>query len=80
MFYSRTKSVEQIVVYFVERLLRTAQRFRPVVLNRGYTYPLGVRSTETRGTNHHIFSGIHALKFKPRHARPEIKKMCFRLL
>jgi len=42
-----------------------------VVLNRGYTYPLEVRSTETRGTNHQIFSGLHTLKFKPRHARPE---------
>ena len=50
---------------------------RSVVLNRGYTYPLGVWSTETRGTNHQIVSGIHALKFKPRHARPENLKSVF---
>ena len=53
---------------------------KAAVLNRGYTYPLGVRSTETRGTNHQIFSGIHALKFKPRHARLENLKNVFSIV
>jgi len=43
-------------------------------------YPLGVRSTKTRGTNHQIFCGIHALKFKPRHARSENLKNVFSIV
>ena len=35
-----------------------------MVLNRGYTYHLGVRSTKTKGTKHQIVSGIHAPKIK----------------
>jgi len=46
------------------RSLNMFKAFNTVVLNRGYTYPLGVRSTETRGTNHQIFFGIHAPKIK----------------
>jgi len=35
---------------------------KTVVINRAYTYPLSVRSTNTGGTKHQIFSGIDALK------------------
>jgi len=75
-----TSQFDVIFLFPNQRFGEVSRRNMPVVLNRGYTYPLGVRSTETRGTNHQIFSRIHALKFKPRHARPENKKNVFSIV
>jgi len=40
-------------------------QFIAVFLNRGYTYPLGVRRAKTGGTKHQRFQGYTPWKFLP---------------
>jgi len=41
------------------------QCVKAVVLNRGYTYHLGVRGAKAGGTKHQNFQGYTLWKFKP---------------
>jgi len=54
--------------------------FKTVVLNRVYTYPLGVRSTKTGGKKHQIFYGMHTLKILNQEYTPRNLTMWCRLL
>jgi len=60
----------KVVVYPTEERFSTRaatffQAFRAVVLNRGYTYHLGVRGAKTGGTKHQSLQGYTLWKFKP---------------
>jgi len=54
-FQGREKSASDARTYNFYTLCDSSRGSSSVVLNRGYTYPLGVPNTETGGTKHQHF-------------------------